>query len=104
MKVGTTSTVDDAVEMIEGYSGLSKSWTYSSNASTKSTSSYCGDSFGNPMEVGHAGINALFQPKGKKGRGKKGKGRGDSGQEEHVKGRGKAQKKRLQELQRQGHR
>lgn len=46
------------------------------------------------MESDHVGINALFQPKGKKGEGKrkKGKGRGDSGQEESKKGKGKAQK------------
>lgn len=41
------------VKITEDYSPLSKSWAYSSNASTKSTTGYCGDSLGGPMEVDH---------------------------------------------------
>lgn len=94
MKVGARATEDDMINMIEDYSRLSKSWPHSSNTSTKSTTGYYGDSFGDPVDVGDVGINALFQPKGKagKGKGKEGKGRRDSGHEENKKGKAKAQK------------
>lgn len=90
IQVGATGTVDHVIKMIDDDSRIRTSWTYSLSASTQSTQRKYRDSFWDPMEVDHVGINAFFQPKGKKGKGKgkEGKVRGESGQGESNKGQG----------------